>query len=208
MSHVATIIRAELADVKDRLAELELPLDMLAEIVAIAYNAAAEATPFHAANAAGTLSYQWGTWALRDRLVDENWRPDRPEGIEAIINEQTGIRVAFCNVNVACKERPEPQPRSKKGAGAERAFSSNSLFASLPTYYKEQQTVGDTFYLMLDPDGRAELSKPIVKNGAFKGFVERIWLPAEGFDIPGGGVVGQFDDGDAISELEPKISRK
>jgi hypothetical protein len=57
----------------------------LLRVRSVALAAAADATPFHPANAAGTLSYQHGTFSLRDEHVGENeWVLSRPSGVEAI----------------------------------------------------------------------------------------------------------------------------
>ena len=115
----AHVFREE-QEVNARLAELELKKAKLLSIRSVAVAAAADATPFHPANAAGNFSYQHGTFALRKELAEEGWVAERPNGVEAIRNQAGDVRVAFANVDVACNDEHEPRPRSGKGAGAER----------------------------------------------------------------------------------------
>ena len=68
------------------------------------------ATPFHPANAAGTFAYQHGTFALRNEHVGhDDWRSARPNGVEAIENEEIKVRLVFANVDVACSDEHEPK---------------------------------------------------------------------------------------------------
>ena len=134
MGMVETVVLREPWDVDRRLSELGLGTrDRLLRVRAIAISASANATPFHPANAAGTLAYQHGTFALRDEFVGDAWRVDRPDGVETIRNAKTGVNVVFANVDVACDDNIKPKPRSRKGAGAERVCNGN-LFESLPEY--------------------------------------------------------------------------
>ena len=138
MSMIETIVLREPWDVDRRLAELQLgPRTRLLKVVAIAISAGADATAFHPANAAGTFSYQHGTWALRDGFVGDAWLLDRPDGVEAIRNDAIKVKVVFANVDVACNDEQKPKPRSRKGAGAERVCVGN-LFGSLPDFAPRQ----------------------------------------------------------------------
>src|SRR5688572_4155962 len=96
MSFAETIVRRDPWDVAARLAELQLgSVERLLRVRSVALSASADATPFHPANAAGTLAYQHGTFALRDEFVGEIWRLARPDGVEAIVNDALKIRVVF-----------------------------------------------------------------------------------------------------------------
>src|SRR6266508_3970919 len=121
MDFAKTIIRREPWDTDSRLAELKLERKRLLTVRDVALHEGANATAFHPANSAGTFAYHHGTWALRDQNVGKDWVEDRSDGIEAICNEALKIKIAFCNVDLACQDDPLPQPRSRKGAGAERA---------------------------------------------------------------------------------------
>ena len=93
--------------------------------VTVALVEAANATSYHCSNAAGTFSYQHSRWALRQEFVEGEWTLDRCDGVEAIWNEDRKIRVIFSNVDIACDDEQPPKPRSRKGAGAERACIGN-----------------------------------------------------------------------------------
>jgi hypothetical protein len=116
-----------------RLNQLQVSQRGLLEVRDVAMQERANATDFHPSNAPGIFGYHHGTWALRDRFVGEHWNVDRSDGIEAIWNEELKIKIAFCNVDLACNDDHIPKPRSEKGAGAERA-SGTPLFGSLPQF--------------------------------------------------------------------------
>jgi hypothetical protein len=205
----ARILREEW-EVGARLAELQLDKDKLLNVRTTAVAAAADATPFHAANAAGTFSYHYGTWALRNECVGGNWRMDRPNGIEAIRNDVIKVKVVFGNVDVACDDEHEPKARSTKGSGAERLCIGNDLFGGeLPRFAAVSDAAEDdgwlTYYLMVAPEGAAELSRPVVKNGTFKAFPERLYL-SDGSDLKSEPEISSDDF--EIAEFEPSIKRK
>jgi hypothetical protein len=127
----------------------------------------------------------------------------RSDGIEAIRNDDLKIKVAFCNVDVACDDDHIPKPRSEKGAGAERA-SGTPLFGSLPQYAR--RLVGDwmLYYLMVDQNGAAELTRPVVSGGTFIAAVERIYLSKGGPDDP---AVLNEDTG-PVDNFDPQVVRK
>jgi hypothetical protein len=192
-------------DVDRRLAELALSRKGLLKARDVALNEAANATPNHCANAAGTFSYQQGTWALRDQFVGPHWASDRTGGVEAIFNKALNVRVAFSNVNVACDDNNPPVPRSAKGAGAERVCEGNDLFGHLPRFAPAPSDGCATFYLMTAGNGACELSRPIIANGTFSAYVERIYL-SDGSDAGGGRL--PLDADDAVTDFDPKIVRK
>jgi hypothetical protein len=201
---VETLVYRELQDVNRRLAALGVTLKGLNRVREVALGASAEATSFHPANAAGTFPYQHGTWALRDEFVGEIWKIDTEDGVEAIRNESARVKVIFANVDIACNDEHPPKPRSRKGAGSERACQGNlSLFGSLPRYAPRQHEGWATYYLMLDATGAAELTRPIIQGSTFSAYVERIYLPniedTDGTDIT--------KDNDVV-DLDPVVARK
>lgn len=207
MGVVETKVLREPWEIEPRLAELGLTREGLVWVAAAATADRANATPFHAANAAGTFAYQTGTWALRDQFVGkEGWSVDRLDGIEAIGNLDKGLRVVFSNVDLSCDDAHPPKPRSDKGAGAERACAVN-LFGDLPTYAPRQDASAPaTFYLMVDESGNAELARPVIKGGTFATFVERIYL--YGSDDGKLGAKLPLDDADTLRDFDPEVVRK
>jgi hypothetical protein len=206
---VKTRILREPWEVEARLAEMGLEKSKLLTVRSTAVGAAADATRFHPANAAGTFSYQHGTFALRNEHVGDVWLLDRPNGVEAIRNESARIKIVFANVDIACDDAQEPKPRSSKGAGAERLCAANDLFGDLPRFARvpERGEVGWTiYYLMVAPNGAVELSCPVVKGGAFVSFIERLYL-SDGSDLEGEFKLS-LDDRDAADDFDPKVARK
>jgi hypothetical protein len=210
MSLVKTVIRREPWEVEARLAELKLgPVGRLLKVRSMAISAAADATPFHPANAPGTFAYHHGTFGLRDEYVrpKEEWRLDRLDGVEAIINEAAKLRVVYANVDIACNDELEPKPRSRKGAGAERLCMGN-LFGSLPRYAPQQPDGFATFYLMVDAHGAAELTQPVVKNNTFTAYIERNYL-SNGDDLDLTRERLPLDDkGDVADGFDPEVIRR
>jgi len=204
---VETKLLQEPTDVADRLGQIKLTRVGLLRVRAIALTAAADTTPFHPANAAGTAAYQQGTYALRDEFVVKGspWLLDRTDGVEAIKNETDKVKVVFANVDVAASLAQDPKPRSRKGAGAERVFEPN-LFGYLPTTYAPERKTGwAVFYLMVAENGAVELTQPIVQDGTFTGYVERIFL-SDGSDLDLGPL--SLDDDDAVVDFDPQVARK
>jgi hypothetical protein len=181
------------------------PIKKLLDVRSMAIAASADATPFHPANASGTFAYHYGTFALRTEYVGKEWRLDRQDGVEAIVNETLRVRVIFANVDVACDDDLKPKPRSRKGAGAERVCQGN-LFGYLPEYSKQQPEGWATFYLMVDQRGAAELTRPIVKNNTFTDWIERNYL-SNGDDLE---LVREIpsDNDDLVDDFDPEVVRK
>jgi hypothetical protein len=200
-----TTILQEPWEIEPRLKELGLTKDGLLEARDAAMSESANATAFHAANAAGTYSYHGGTWALRDRFVGGDWVLDRADGVETIKNEKLKIKVAFSNVDLACNNSHVPKPRTKKGAGAERAIGADLFGGELPQYVTRQSGEWHFYYLMVDQDGAAELTRPVVKGGTFIAAIERIYLSRGAGDD---GIEISDDTTDVAVEFEPQIVRK
>lgn len=201
---VETLIRREDRDVDRRVGGLGLNKKSLLTVVTVAIEASAEASPFHPANAAGTFAYQSGTWALRNEFVGSDWVIDRSNSVEAIKNEDTKVKIVYSNVDLACNEDQGPKPRSRKGAGAERVCNGN-LFDELPQYAPNQDDEYATYFLMVDENGAAELTRPVIRDGTFSSCIERIFISLGGDDIESGLLL---DDDDAVKDFDPLVLRK
>lgn len=159
-----------------RLLQMGLRRKTLLEVVAVAKTEESNVTRFHCANAAGTFSYHYGTFSLRDKHVPLGWSINREDGVESIKHPDQEIKIAFCNVDVACDVFRLPKPRSEKGAGIERAAIGNLFGADLPSFAPKPRSGCALYYLMTDEGGSAELTRPVVRDGVFVGAVERIFL--------------------------------
>ena len=204
MGVVETQVWKDSWDIDRRLGELGLSQTGLLNVVSVALSAASDATPFHPVNAAGTFAYQSGTWALRDEFVEEGWQIDRLDAVEAIKHETLKIKVVFSNVDLACDDDHYPKARSRKGAGAQRACEGN-LFEYLPHFAKEQSGEWATFYLMVDAQGAAELSRTVIKGSNFDAPIERIYL-TDGSEFDG--ELLSLDEGDYADDFDPLVARK
>lgn len=204
LSWTATRVLKEPWDVDRRVAELGLTKQGLLQVRDIAFAEANNATPNHCANAAGTFSYQYGTLALRQLFQGPLWVVDRANGVEAILHRMLDIRVAYQNIDSALDDNYQPKPRTAKGSGSERLCEPN-LFGMLPHFARRDALIKAVYYLMVDERGACELSCPIVQDGAFKGFVERIYL-SDGSDF--GGVRRPLDEDDAVTDFDPIVERK
>jgi hypothetical protein len=205
MERVETKIFDQPWDVDRRLNEMKLDRALLLEVRDVARNASLNATPFHPANAAGTFGYQDGSWALRDRFVGDIWGVDRLDGVEAIGCEELRIKVAFCNVDLACNSFQMPKPRSRKGAGAERASGGGLFGDDLPQYAPKPSGTWALYYLMMDEKGAVELTRPVVKDGTFIAAVERLYLSKgdeEEYKIP------SSNGDDIATKFDPQVARK
>ena len=204
ISLLKTRILRDMLEVDAALLGFDLTVSGLLKARTMALGAAADSTPFHAANAAGTFAYHYGIYGLRNEFVGKHWRVDRPGGIEVIRNEAKNMLVGFANVDVACNDVHEPIPRSHKGSGSERV-SQTEMFPIEHLYPEIPRGSRSLYYLMVAMNGAAELSCPIVREGTFKGFVDRIYLSTgEDFDH----TARKFDDGDVAVTFDPQVSRK
>lgn len=204
MKYVEAIVLSEPSEVDARLAALQLTRAGLLRVRSKSLGAAANATPFHPSNAAGTFGYHYGTSGLREEFVGPNWRLDRPNGVETIRNDTLKLQIAFANVDLACDNDRKPRPRSYKGTGSERVCMGN-LFERLPEFAPAQPDGWMTFYLMVDERGAAELTRPIISKGTFTHWPERIYL-SDGSDLhsePLG-----LDEGDIADDFDPQVIRK
>lgn len=206
--YTETILLKEPWDVDRRLAELGLKKEGLIRAVQVARAERNNATDLHPANAPGTFAYHHTIAAIRREFIGMEWEIDRSDGIETIRNDALGIKVSFCNVDVACGKE-HPKPRSEKGAGAERA-SGPTLFEyagaeDLKPMVRVPVGGSALFYLMVDQQGRAELTRPVIARRTFVAAVERIFLIEDGEDEAA--VLPIETDGIADG-FEPQIVRK
>lgn len=171
--------------VANRLSDFGLVAKQLLAVGAKARTWADDASPLMPVNAPGTLAYIYGVMELRQQVLDGIWQVDRTCGIEAVINRVRGVRIAFQNVDRACDPIFAPNPRSAKGAAAEylcgpTLFEYAGVEAGPLTGVREDGL--PTYYLMVGEDGSVELSNPVISNGSYVHFNERILISASDSD--------------------------
>jgi hypothetical protein len=202
-------------EVASRLDQLGLSASELIGVVHQAVAAKAGFVLNHPVNAAGQLSYIYGTGALRDTLRAKGWQIDRTGNIEATYDPKTGIKIVFQNADSACDDRRDPKAISDKGPAASKAvdLGQRSLFPEYDIEDEEKlkREVAPLWYLLVYINGddvRAELSFPkMIDDGQFKGFNERIYIikPGEWASM----MVPKTDDSEApVQDFEISITRK
>ena len=181
MPSFATAIVQGDVNVASRLSDFGVISEQLLAVATTARTWANDASPLMPVNAPGTLAYIYGVRELRQQLLDGFWTVDRTCGIEAVINRERGMRIAFQNVDRACDPIFAPNPRSAKGSAAE-SLCGPTLFEysgvdTGPLTGVLQDGV-PTYYLMVGEDGSVELSHPVISNGSYAHFHERIFVSA------------------------------
>lgn len=167
------------------------------------------------ASAQGQLAYIHGSRHLRLLAVSKNYKVSRDKNIESSICSDSGIMVAYQNVDVACANFRAPKAISGKKSGSaeliDRAqgclFSSREIPETIDL--KKVARLNSSlwyFCVSFDEDSfSAELSLPAsIQGNNFSGFIERIFI-AKGQQWFGKPV--ETTEGD-YAELEPKITRK
>lgn len=170
---------------ESRLMALQLNKEGILAIRDVAHSYRIDASPLMASNAPGSLAYHFGVEALRQQFLGSVWRLDRNGGLEGIVNVNTGLKVCFQNIDVACNLINNPKPISEKGAGAERACQGN-LFAKaglvIPSKPAPMGSRSAVSFVMVDQNGGVEVSRPVVSDGKYIDFVERIFV-SDGSDF-------------------------
>lgn len=205
--------------VADRLLDLELSEIGLKSVVARALLARRQVTHNHAKNAAGTMQYHEGVPAIREAYCDDNWQPTNEGGLEGIENKGIGVRVYVGTVDRAASIATMPQPASVKGPSARIAcaFNAGQTSFDLNRFDRREEAPNSNYaheddwqvyYLLMDPHGGAELSKPVIASdgGGFTELLERIFIETPetfsgDFDSP-------IDYNDDDPDLDIPVTRK
>lgn len=194
--------------VTSRLADFGVSKSDLIEIAEVASRVQQDATDLMPSNAAGTLSYIYGTQEMRLRFGEVGYRISRDRGVESAVCQERKFRIVFQNVDEACSYDWEPHPRSAKGSGSEAICgpdlwqAQNLSLDELPTFSHDQLL---TYFIMVDSLGGVELSSAEIKHGKFSNFAERIFVwsgTEDDWDS------SDAENGDEIEEFEPVIRRK
>lgn len=208
MRHVQTLIRRDPWDVEPFLRRMNMTSPGLRRVRDIAITERGNATAFHPRNSPGTFAYHHGIWALRDQFVGEHYKAECPGGVEAIVAADLSVRISFANVDRCCDVSHSPAPISHKGAGVERLCEANLFGDALPTYTKQNAAMGiPLYYVMVDLDGRIELSLPTIVGKTFGPCVERNFISLGG-DDEGGGTRVSLPNEEGPVDVAPTITRK
>lgn len=208
MAYLKRIIRRDPWDVEPILKKMNMTAVGICRVRDVALTERANATAFHPVNAPGTFAYHHGVCALRTEFVGKHWKVECPGGVEAIIAIDLTVRVAFANVDLCCDECHDPLPFSGKGSGVERLCQGNLFGDALPTYTKQHASNSiPLYYLMVDPEGRVELSRPTIEGKSFGPCVERNFISNSCDDYNGAKRIID-PNSDSPVDLTPTITRK
>lgn len=207
MASFATRVVDGEREVSERLFDFGLGRDQILAVADAARTWADDASPLMPTNAPGTLAYIYGVQELRHQIVDTHWKVDRTQNIESVINRAIGLRIAYQNVDRACDLVIPPMPRSAKGAAAEGVSGPNLFEYSGIETGPLTGVLSDgvpTYYVMVGEDGSVELSHPVIKDGLYKHFNERIFVRGGGDDW-----AEEFDpEKGPVTEFEIPVSLK
>jgi hypothetical protein len=201
-------------EVSSRLDQFGLSASELISVVQQAVAAKANFVLNHPLNAAGQLSYIYGTGALRDVLRPKGWQIDRTGNIEATFDPVSGIKIVFQNADSACEDGRDPKAISNKGPAASKAvdLGQRSLFPEFDIEDEDQRQREAAplwyFFVYINGDDvRAELSYPKrIEDGQFKGFNERIYVINRG---EWASIMPRTDDSEAPApDFEVNVTRK
>ncbi|MFN4277045.1 MAG: hypothetical protein ACK4FJ_12150 [Ferrovibrio sp.] len=202
--HIAELIIDDPQEVRHFLEAMDLSVDSVLLIRDAAHIHLVDTSPLMALNAAGTLAYHYGVLETRIQFLGKNWEITRAGGIEAIFNPAKNIKLGYQNVDVACVRGTDPQPRTEKGAGAERECAGN-LFeyfnVAAPKLVVPPKGMVQVFYVMVDERGAVEVSRPVIEAGSFTGMIVRAFV-SDGSDLdkvaitPAGGLDAPADNFD------------
>jgi hypothetical protein len=202
-------------EVASRLDQLGLSASELISVVQQAVAAKANFVLNQPANAAGQLSYIYGTGALRDVLRLKGWEIDRTGNIEATFDPKTGIKIVFQNADSACDDDRDPKAISEKGPAARKAvdLGQQNLFPEFDAedrkrHLRENAALWYLFVYINGDDVRTELSFPKrIEDGQFKGFNERIYIIKPGEWASMMPKVADDDEG-PVQDFEISVTRR
>lgn len=178
-----------------RLQELGLDLRALLEVVSKTIAERNRVTDNHPRGSLGFFTYAEGNRFLRDVLVvDGAWLKDESQHLEGIRSADGQFRLLFQNVHRACDIAINPKAISEKKNGSVTVCQTNKaeydqlqLALNNPNESFLERIIPvngqQVYYLMMDLDGSVELSKPVITDGKFSNFLERIFI-VEGNQIP------------------------
>lgn len=182
------IIKGE-ADVSDALSSFSTTPEELIDVIKNTLAVRLGCVSIDVVNAKGSLSHILGTRYLRELFIKKRWHIKRQKNVETIAHPNSGLQIAYQNVDIAANLYREPRAISAKGRGTIELvseaqgllFSSKELPQISRTNANSAKLNKMIWYLCVsfheDETVSAELSLPkMITNGNFDGFHERIFL--------------------------------
>lgn len=188
MAATATVILKEQDHIETRLGQLTLERQRLISAGASGMSGRGLAGAMHGKTCAGTYTFHECLAALRIEHVGINgWESYYDGGLEGIVNNDLNIIVLVKTADRCCLDFRRPSVRNV-GSKSEEVCRGASLFdhagvdlpfvVTLPAPKSSNLRTNrfSVFYLLLDPEGRMELSRPVFEDRKIKDFVERVYL--------------------------------
>jgi len=194
---VPALIYAKPHDVRRRLFELGLTIEIVQEVARAAQLAKTNCSPNDPPTFPGMAGWAHATRHLRELLSPAGWRKDDPSNFSMTINDERRLYIVVATGDDFAGREGADDPRTKapKGQWTEEAVSNNQQLELFPDSIPEHirmrsETAGYTaWYLLIvvtADDIRAELSRPLdMVGGKIAVWAERIILPPFDFGPPG-----------------------
>ena len=213
------IVYKDPIDVRNKLSDLGVPLELLIEAAQQGFAERLNATPFDPVTAAGTDAWRYPVRVLRAGLEEIGWRIDNPRNLPIVISDERGVNITVSSGDDFTGFDGARKPRSKnpKGVLIEEAITRNIFQGEL---FPEQVPIAvrkfdrtlkyPTWIFLLhitENEIRAELSLPnSMDSGDYvDGWAERILISVP---LPGSEFLSDtdFDEGPEIRPIvTPKI---
>lgn len=173
-------------EVNDRLKPFGVERDDLLKIVDEVVAARADAVEDDPVFAPGMFAYIYGLRTLRQVFRRAGWHSYRQDNIEGVRDPQSGRRIIYQNVDVACSLSVGPRAISSKGPGSKGVVDAaqGGLFdwtelERIGPQELEKANIGVWYFgvSVEDDKASAELFLPaVVEGNNFQGYIERIFL--------------------------------
>lgn len=211
---LATRIYQAPVEVEDRLAFFGVSKSDFFPIIEQVIAARADTIALDSKMNAGMKAFLAGLRHTRLLFSSKGYIPDDTFNIESSIHPETGIKVIYQNVDIACSLSRSPRAISKKGSASKVMVEDAQGFLFDPdeapeVFHEEVSNSNESiWYFCVAVNGNeiaAELSCPtqIARNN-FDGFIERVFIVK-----PGEWEVREIENGDADEDdYQVEISRK
>jgi hypothetical protein len=212
---MAAVLYIKPHDVRHRLADLDLTVEIVQDVGRAARIAKTGCSPNHPPTFRGTAAWANAIKHLRDVLIPLGWRRDDPANFSMTINDKRRIYIVVATGdNLAGIEGPgDPRTKTAKGVWAEEALNLNrqlDLFPeAIPEHIRMRPEAAGyvAWYLLIVVSAeqiRVELSRPLDMVGdKVAVWAERIILPT--FDFGPGDV--EADPTDFGPDFDPDVRR-
>lgn len=193
---MAQVVRVEAWDVRQRLRQFDLTVELLHSALKAGFLARASCTAYDPVTTPGTDAWSRTNRRLRELLIPSGWRQDDPSNIPLTINDARAVNLtATTGDDRTGLVGSNPHTRSRKkgnamGAALERnrrltpdLFPETLSEARRLAVLTFQYPTWMLLFRMTDDEISCELSLPIIlEDGEIVDWAERILLPRPGIE--------------------------